>query len=191
MPTRLVLATIGAALLAAPLAHAQTPAAPAAPAAPATPATPAVAAAIPDAMPFDIPYGAPISLDQAQKAIATAAADANKRKWKMAITVVDPSGNLIAHATLDNTQYASIAIAQSKARTAATLRRSTLLLANAVNGGSPATLSLLGLFAGAASEGGLPIVVDGKLIGAIGVSGGTGGQDGVIAKVGLDALTAK
>ncbi len=71
------------------------------------------------------------------------------------------------------------------------LRRSTLLLANAVNSGSPATLSLLGLFAGAASEGGLPIVVDGKLIGAIGVSGGTGGQDGVIAKAAMDALTAK
>ncbi len=183
MRKNLVLATIGAALLAAPiapqLAHAQAPAAPAAP------------APIPDAMPFDIPYGTPINLDQAHKAITAAAAEANKRHWKMAITVVDPSGNLIAHATLDNTQYASIAISQAKARTAAMLRRPTLLLANAVNSGSPATLSLLGLFAGAASEGGLPIVVDGKLIGAIGVSGGTGGQDGVIAKAGMDAMAAK
>ena len=175
----LALATIGTTLLTAQLALAQAPAAPAAP------------APIPDAMPFDIPYGAPITLDQAHKAIGAAADDAKKRNWKMAITVVDPSGNLIAHATLDNTQYASIPIAQSKARTAAMLRRSTLLIANAVNSGSPATLSLLGLFAGAASEGGLPIVVDGKLIVAIGVSGGTGGQDGVIAKAGMDALTAK
>jgi uncharacterized protein GlcG (DUF336 family) len=179
----LALATIAAALLAPQHAHAQAPATP--------PASPAAPAPIPDAMPFDIPYGAPINLEQAHKAIAAAAADAQKRNWKMAIAVVDPSGNLIAHATLDNTQYASIAISQAKARTAAMLRRSTLLLANAVNSGSPATLSLLGLFAGAASEGGLPIVVDGKLIGAIGVSGGTGGQDGVIAKVGMDALTAK
>lgn len=173
----LALAAILAGLAAVPAAHAQAPA-----------ATPAP---LPDAMPFDIPYGAPISLDVAHKAIAAAAADAKKRNWKMAISVVDPSGNLIAHATLDGTQYGSIAISQAKARTAAQFRRPSKVFADGINGGSPATLSLLALNAGAASEGGMPIVVDGKLIGAIGVSGGTAPQDGVVAKVGLDAATAK
>ena len=180
MTTRFVLAAIAAVALSAPIAQAQAPA----------PASPAPAApGIPDAMPFDIPYGTPINLDTAHKAIAAAAAEARKRNWKMSISVVDPSGNLVAHATLDGTQYGSIAISQAKARTAALLRRPTKLLADAVNGGSPATLSLLGLFAGAASEGGLPIVTDGKLVGAIGVSGGTAPQDGVVAKAGLDAIT--
>lgn len=151
----------------------------------------APAPAIPDAMPFDIPYGTPITLDQAHKAIMAASEEATKRRWKMAISVTDPSGNLVAHATLDGTQYGSIPIAQAKARSAAMLRRPSKLLADAINGGSPATLSLLGLFGGGASEGGLPIIVDGKLIGAIGVSGGTAPQDGVIAKAGIDALAAR
>jgi uncharacterized protein GlcG (DUF336 family) len=152
--------------------------------------TPAPAPApVPEAMPFDIPYGAPIDLDQAQKAIAAAAAEAKKHNWKMAIAVVGPAGQLIAHATLDGTQYASIDIAQAKARTAALFRRQTKIFADAVNGGSPATLSLLSLERGAASEGGFPIVVDGKLIGAIGASGGIATQDGVTAKAGLDAIT--
>ena len=87
--------------------------------------------------------------------------------------------------------YASIDIAQAKARTAALFRRPTKLLADGINGGTPATLSLLALSHGAASEGGFPIVVDGKLIGAIGASGGTAPQDGAVAKVGLDAVTAR
>ena len=111
-----------------------------------------------------------------------AAAEAKKRNWKMAIAVVGPAGQLVAHATIDGTQYASIEIAQAKARTAALLRRQTKLLADAINGGTPATLSLLALTHGVASEGGFPIVVDGKLIGAIGASGGTAPQDGVVAK---------
>jgi len=107
----------------------------------------------------------------------------------MAIAVVGPAGQLIAHATLDGTQYASIEIAQAKARSAALYRRPSKAFADAINGGTPATLSLLALTHGAASEGGFPIVVDGKLIGAIGASGGIATQDGVTAKAGLDAVT--
>ena len=142
-------------------------------------------------MPFDIPYGAPIDLDAAQKAIMAAAAEARKHNWKMAIAVVGPAGQLVAHATIDGTQYASIDIAQAKARTAALFRRPSKLLADGINGGTPATLSLLALSHGAASEGGFPIVVDGKLIGAIGASGGTAPQDGEAAKAGLDAVTPR
>ena len=93
---RIVAAIIATTLLAAmPLAHAQAPAPAAAP--------------VPEVMPFDIPYGTPITLETAQKAIMAAAAEAKKHNWKMSITVVDPAGNLVAHATMDGTQYASIA----------------------------------------------------------------------------------
>jgi glc operon protein GlcG len=79
-------------------------------------------------MPFDIPYGAPIDLDAAQKVIMAAVAEAKKHNWKEAIAVVGPSGQLVAHATMDNTQYGSIEIAQAKARTAALFRRPTSCL---------------------------------------------------------------
>lgn len=177
---RLILATIAAVVLAAPLAHAQAPA-------------PAAPPAVPEAMPFDIPYGTPINLDQAHKAITAAAAEAGKHNWKMSISVVDTAGNLVAHATMDGTQYASIAISQAKARTAALFRRPSKALQDGINGtggapGTPGTLSLLALSGGAASEGGFPIVIDGKLIGAIGASGGIASQDGATAKAGLTAL---
>jgi len=145
---------------------------------------------VPEAMPFDIPYGTPIALDTAQKAIMAAEAEAKKHNWKMAICVVDPAGQLIAHATMDGTQYGSIEFAQAKARIAAGLRRPSKALADAINGGSPASLSIVILERGGASEGGLPIVIDGKLVGAIGASGGLATQDGVTAKAGLDAITA-
>jgi uncharacterized protein GlcG (DUF336 family) len=143
-------------------------------------------------MPFDIPYGTPINLDQAHNAIMAAAAEAKKHNWKMSISVVDPAGNLVAHATMDGTQYASIEISQAKARTSALFRRPSGAFQAAINtNGSPASLSLLALSRGAASEGGFPIVVDGKLIGAIGASGGIVTQDAVTAKAGLAAVTAK
>ena len=158
--------------------------------APATPPAAATApAAVPEAMPFDIPYGAPIGLEMAQKAIAGAAAEARKHNWKMAITVVDPAGNLVAHATMDGTQYASIEIAQAKARTSALFRRPSGAFQTAINtAGFPSNLSLLGFNRAVASEGGFPIVVDGKLIGAIGASGGIFTQDAATAKGGLAAL---
>ncbi len=154
--------------------------------------TPAPAPAVPEAMPFDIPYGTPISMDDAHKAIMGAVAEAKKHNWKMSISVVDPAGNLLAHATMDGTQYASIPISQAKARTAALFRRPSKVFQDAINGangpGTPGTLSLLALNGGAASEGGFPIVKDGKLIGAIGASGGIATQDGMTAKGGLIAL---
>ena len=152
----------------------------------------ATPAAIPEAMPFDIPYGTPINLDDAQKAIAGAVAEAKKHNWKMSIAVVDPSGHLVAHATMDGTQYGSVSFSQAKARTSANFRRPSKVFADVINGAngtpSPATLSVLMNSHGAASEGGFPIVKDGKLIGAIGASGGIATQDGVTAKAGLAAL---
>jgi glc operon protein GlcG len=152
---------------------------------------PAAPAPVPEAMPFDIPYGTTIDLDTAHKAITAAAAEAKKHNWKMAIAVVGPAGQLIAHATMDGTQYGSIDIAQAKARTSALFRRPSKAFADAINGGGAAVLSLLALSHAAASEGGFPIVVDGKLVGAIGASGGIATQDAVTAKAGLDAVTAR
>jgi uncharacterized protein GlcG (DUF336 family) len=173
---RLAVATI-VSLIAISVAHAQTPVA---------------APPVPEVMPFDIPYGPPIGVEQAEKAVAAAAAEAKKHNWKMSISVVDPAGYLVAHATMDGTQYASIEISQAKARTAALYRRQTGVFQSGVNtGGMPSALSLLALTRGVASEGGFPIVADGKLIGAIGASGGISTQDAVTAKAGLDALTVK
>jgi glc operon protein GlcG len=174
---RIAAAVIAATIFAVPFAHAQAPAAP---------------APVPEVMPFDIPYGAPLALEQARTAIAAAAAEAKKHNWKMSITVVGPAGNLIAHETMDGTQYASVDISQAKARTSALYRRPTILLQDAINtNGSPATLSLLALTHGAASGGGFPIVIDGKLVGAIGCSGGIFTQDMATAKAGLEALGVK
>ncbi len=175
---RIAAAIIATTITALPLAHAQTPA-----------ATPAP---VPEAMPFDIPYGTPIGMDEAQKAIMGAVAEAKKHNWKMSISVADTAGNLVAHATMDGTQYGSILISQAKARTAALFRRPSGALQAAVNtGGSPSLLSLLPLNGAVASEGGFPIVIDGKLVGAIGASGGIFTQDAVVAKAGLEAVGGK
>ena len=170
---RIAAAVIAATIAAAPATQAQTP----------------TAAPVPEVMPFDIPYGAPLKLDQADKAITAAIAEAKKHNWKMSISVVDPAGNLIAHATMDGTQYASISISQAKARTAALYRRPSGAFQTSVNGGSPNGLSLLALSGGVASEGGFPVVIDGKLVGAIGASGGIFTQDAVTAKAALEAVT--
>jgi len=169
---KLALATLfGAALTAQ--AHAQAP-------------------AVPEAMPFDIPYGTSIGLDDAQKAIIAAVTEAKKHNWKMSIDVVDPAGNLIAHATMDGTQYGSIKFSRAKARTAALFRRPTKIFQDVINGAngtaSPSVLSIMPFDQTAASEGGFPIVKDGKLVGAIGASGGISTQDAVTAKAGLTAL---
>jgi glc operon protein GlcG len=181
----LILIALGA-MLVAPSAGFSQSATP-----PATPA-PAAAPAVPEVMPFDIPYGASISMDLAHKAIQAAAAEAQKHHWKMAISVVDPAGNLIAHATMDGTQYASIPIAQGKARTAALFRRPSKVFEDAMNsGGRPSVGTLLGMSGAVASEGGFPIVIDGKLIGAIGASGGISSQDAATAHAGLVAIGGK
>jgi uncharacterized protein GlcG (DUF336 family) len=174
---RSIAAAIIATALAMPMAQAQAPAAP---------------APVPEAMPFDIPYGLPISLDDANKAVTAAVAEAKKHNWKMSITIVDPAGELVALATMDNTQHGSTDVSQAKARTAAAFRRPSSIFQNAVNaGGTPSTLSLVALIRGVAIEGGFPIVIDGKLVGAIGASGGMSSQDAVTAKAGLAALGVK
>jgi uncharacterized protein GlcG (DUF336 family) len=132
-------------------------------------------------------YGPQISLEQAQKAINGAMAEAKKNNWFLAVTVVGPSGHLVAFNSMDNTQFASIAISQHKARFAATFRRPTKVFQDGLTGDKP-NLVLLTLDDAIASEGGIPIVVDGKIVGGIGCSGATGAQDGQACTAGLNAL---
>ena len=140
----------------------------------------------PDKIPFDIPYGAPIGLERARQILAAAEAEAEKRGWKVNIAVVDPNGDLIHFARMDGAMLASIAISQNKARTAARWRRPTQVYYNAYEGGHSYAGTLDPQLT--ASPGGFPLVEDGKLIGAIGCSGGTGDQDAVICKAGADLI---
>ena len=144
-------------------------------------AAPSSLDAIPDKMPFDVPYGAPISLERAQAVIAASVAEAAKHDWKMNAAVVDAGGNLVAFARMDGAQLASVAISEHKARTAAIFRRETKVFESGIQGGNTYLVTLDGVIG---SRGGIPLVEGGKMIGAIGVSGGTGSQDEMIAKVG-------
>jgi uncharacterized protein GlcG (DUF336 family) len=131
-------------------------------------------------MPFDIPYGPPISLERAQAAIAAAVAEAKKHNWKLNVAVVDSGANLVAFQRMDGAQLASIVIAEHKARAAASFRRETRVWEDGIQlKQNYYTLTLDGVIA---SRGGIPLVVEGKLIGAIGCSGGTGSQDEVVCK---------
>ena len=140
---------------------------------------------VPDKMPFDIPYGAPISLDRADAVLAAALAESKKRDWKLICAVVDSGGSLVTFKRMDGAQLASIKISIHKARVAAKFRRETRLIENGVQSGNVYLLSLDDVIA---SRGGIPLIEAGKLIGAIGCSGGTGSQDEVVAKVGVAAL---
>ncbi len=131
------------------------------------------------------PYGAPISVDQARAAAAAAVAEAKKNNWFYAVAVVEPSGDLVYFERMDNTQYASTRIAQARARASALFRRPTKAFADRV---SQNDLSVFSLAEANWSEGGVPIIVNGKLIGAIGASGGSQPQDGQVAKAGADAV---
>jgi glc operon protein GlcG len=143
--------------------------------------------AVPDAMPFDVPYGAPISLEQAQGAIAAAVAEAKKHNWKLNVAVVDSGTNLVAFERMDGAQLASIAVSQHKARAAASFRRETKVMEDGIQlKQNYYSLTLDGVIA---SRGGIPLIEKGKLIGAIGCSGGTGSQDEVACKAG--AATVK
>jgi glc operon protein GlcG len=137
------------------------------------------------APPPAIPHGAPITLEQARYAAAAAEAEARKHGWSMAIAVAELSGALVYFLKMDNTQYGSIKIAQAKAETAAQFRRPTKMFTDALADGHMFFLTFAGI---SAAPGGLPILADGKLIGAIGVSGGSGHQDDVVAKAGADAI---
>jgi uncharacterized protein GlcG (DUF336 family) len=132
------------------------------------------------------PYGMPISVDQARAAADAAVAEAKKNTWLYAVAVVEPSGALVYFERMDNTQYASAQIAMDRARTSALFRRPTKAFADRV--AQQNDLSVLSLAGSNWSEGGVPIIVNGKLIGAIGTSGGTQPQDGQVAKAGADAV---
>ena len=134
-----------------------------------------------------IPYGESISLEQAKKVIAAAEVEAKKNNWPVAIAVVDGSGFLVAFQRLDNTQLGSVEVALEKAKTSALFRRPTKVFEEMlVTGG--AGLKVLKLPGALPIEGGLPIVKDGKIIGAIGVSGVKSSEDGQIATAGLEVL---
>ena len=142
---------------------------------------------VPDEIPFDLPYGPPISLARAQAVIHAAVAEATRRNWKMNVAVADSGGNLVAFARMDSAMLASIQIAEHKARAAATFRRPTLSFEERVGAGGVG-VTLLTLDSIIASPGGNPIIVGGKLIGAIGVSGGTGAQDNQVSLAGVAAV---
>ena len=127
-------------------------------------------------------YGPSITLATAKKVAAATIAECQKNKWNVAVAVVDTHGALLYFERLENTQYASNDIAIGKARAAATYRRPTRAFADVINKGGPATATLPGVFA---SPGGVPLMVDGKVVGAVGVSGVTGDQDEQCAKAGL------
>jgi uncharacterized protein GlcG (DUF336 family) len=142
---------------------------------------------VPDVMSLT-PYGEPVTLETAKKVAAAAAAEATKRKWDgMCIAVVGPSGDLVYFEKFDNCQFASISISQHKARVAARYRRPTVVFERLLGRGAFFSyLPTLDDFI--ASRGGNPLVVGGKVIGAIGVSGGTGSQDDVISLAGVAGL---
>jgi glc operon protein GlcG len=162
-------------------AFAQTPAP-----APTTPPAPPSAGGTPDATPFDIPYGLSIGLERAKQVMAAAEAEAKKRNWKMNIAVVDTNGELVHFSRMEGAQIASGTISVGKARTAARYRRESRLFYNAYETGHPYVSTLDPTLV--ASPGGFPLVEGGKLIGAVGCSGGTGDQDAVICKAGAEVV---
>ncbi|HMF89203.1 MAG TPA: heme-binding protein [Candidatus Angelobacter sp.] len=133
------------------------------------------------------PYGPPISLENAKKAAAAAQAEAVKNNWKMAVAVVDPSGTLIYFEKADNTQIGSANVAIDKARSAALYKRPTKAFQDALASGG-AGMRVLGLQGAVPVEGGVPILSDGKVIGAIGVSGANSDQDGQCASAGAATI---
>lgn len=133
------------------------------------------------------PYGAPISLENAKKVAAPALAEAVKNNWTMAVAVVDPGGNLVYYEKMDNTQLGSAGVAIDKARSAALYKRSTKAFQDVLATGGD-SVRILRLQGAIPVEGGIPLVMDGKIVGAIGVSGGTSAQDGQCAKAGADSV---
>ena len=132
------------------------------------------------------PYGLPIGLEAAKKVMAAAEAEAVKNNWPMAIVILDSTGHMVMLHKLDNTQYGSISVAEDKAHTALDFRRPSKVFEDLVAQGG-INMRILSLRGAAPLEGGVPILVDGKIIGAIGVSGAASSQDGQVAKAGADA----
>lgn len=132
-------------------------------------------------------YGPSIDLAWAKQAIAAGQAEARKNGWPVAIAIFDTAGQLVAYEKMDDTQTASIQVAQDKGRSAVIYRRPTKVFEDVVAGG-PGGARILALNGASPIEGGLPIMRGGKIIGGIGVSGVTSQQDGIVAKAGADAV---
>ncbi len=147
-----------------------------------SPVAPAASAQQPETA----PYGPPITLDQAKRAMAAAELEAAKNSWRVATTILDSGGNLVMFHKMDNAQLSAITVSEGKARTALTFKRPSKALSDAIAGGG-AGWRLLALKNITPLEGGLPIMLDGKIIGAIGVSGAISSQDAQVAKAGADA----
>lgn len=137
-------------------------------------------------MPFDIPYGPPISLEKAQALVQAAIAEATKRGWHYDIAVVDSGANLVTFARMDAGPLGSISIAEHKARAAARYRRPTKVFEDLVQKAS--FRYLLSLDDIVASRGGIPLEENGKIVGAIGCSAGTGSQDQAICEAAIAAV---
>jgi len=141
-------------------------------------------AAAPAAPPVYPPYGRSITLAEAKTVVAAAEAEARKNGWTMVIAVVEPNGALVLSQKMDGTQYGSNDVARRKAETSANFRRPTSVFQDAVKGGT-----LNAIFTGAlAIEGGELLIIDNKVVGAIGVSGGSSAQDGQVARVAAAAI---
>jgi len=137
--------------------------------------------------PPQIPYGSPVSLEQAKKVVAGAEAESKKHNWNMVIIVLDSGGNLVLLERMDGTQLGSIEAAREKAYSAVLYRRPTKVFQDLLSQGGP-NMRLLALPGASPIEGGIPLLLDGKIIGSIGVSGAASEQDAQVAKAGADAL---
>ena len=135
------------------------------------------------------PYGAPIGANEAKKAAAAAIAEARANGWAMAVAVVDTGGYLVYFEKMDDTQTGSVAVAIGKARCSALFKRPTKAFQDVLAGGGDG-LRVLGLEGAVPVEGGVPLVRDGKIVGAIGLSGGASSQDGQCARAGAASLVA-
>ena len=135
------------------------------------------------------PYGMPIGLDNASKAAAAAIAEARKNGWLMAIAVTDPSGELVYFAKMDGTQTGSVNVSIAKSRSAALFKRPTKVFQDMLASGG-AGVRVLALERAVPIEGGVPLVINGEIVGGIGASGGSSDQDGVVAGAGAAALIA-
>ena len=133
------------------------------------------------------PYGASINGENAKKVAAAALAEARKNNWTMAVAVVDTAGDLVYFEKLDGTQAASVGIAVDKARSSARFKRPTKALQDVLAAGGEG-LRLLALQGAVPVDGGVPLLIEGKIVGAIGMSGGTSAQDGQCAAAGVAAL---
>jgi glc operon protein GlcG len=134
---------------------------------------------------MSLPYGPPVAVETARKVAATAIAEGKKNGWTIAVAIVDTAGDLVFFERMDNTQAGSVTVSQEKARTAARFKRPSKAFEEALAGGRQAILGLPGV---TPVEGGVPLIIEGKIVGAVGVSGATSPQDSQCAQAGADLL---